>query len=381
MSTTPDGALDGLVIADFGRVLAGPYATMLLADLGAEVIKIERPGAGDDTRAWGPPFAGGQATYFQAANRNKKSVAFDLRDPADLVEARELALRADVVVENFLPGTMDRLGLGYDVVAAGNPDIVYCSITGFGGHNDLPGYDLLVQAVGGLMSITGPSSAEPTKVGVALVDVVTGLHAAVGILAALRHRDRTGQGQRVEVNLLSSLLSALANQASGYVGAGVVPHAMGNRHPSIAPYELFRTADRPLVLAVGNDRQFGSLVGELGAKQLADDPRFVTNTDRVAHREELFDALTALLRADTADNWFTRLTAVGVPCGPLNDLADAFALAERLGLNPVVEVDDPRREAPVRQVANPIRLSATPPTYRTAPPRLNEDGCIRRELG
>ena len=285
------------------------------------------------------------------------------------------------MVENFLPGTMDRLGLGYDAVAAENPDIVYCSITGFGGHNDLPGYDLLVQAVGGLMSITGPSSAEPTKVGVALVDVVTGLHAAVGILAALRHRDRTGQGQRVEVNLLSSLLSALANQASGYVGAGVVPHAMGNRHPSIAPYELFETADRPLVLAVGNDRQFGSLVGELGAKELADDPRFGTNTDRVAHREELFDALTALLRADTADNWFTRLTAVGVPCGPLNDLADAFALAERLGLNPVVEVDDPRRDAPVRQVANPIRLSATPPTYRTAPPRLNEDGRIRSEVG
>ena len=227
MSTTPDGALDGLVIADFGRVLAGPYATMLLADLGAEVIKIERPGAGDDTRAWGPPFAGGQATYFQAANRNKKSVAFDLRDPADLVEARELALRADVVVENFLPGTMDRLGLGYDVVAAENPDIVYCSITGFGGHNDLPGYDLLVQAVGGLMSITGPSSAEPTKVGVALVDVVTGLHAAVGILAALRHRDRTGQGQRVEVNLLVVAALGAGEPGIGICGRGRRPACHG----------------------------------------------------------------------------------------------------------------------------------------------------------
>ncbi|WP_233266858.1 CaiB/BaiF CoA transferase family protein [Tomitella fengzijianii] len=371
-TTAAAGALDGLVIADFGRVLAGPYATMLLADLGAQVVKIERPGAGDDTRSWGPPFAGGQATYFQSVNRNKRSRALDLRDADGLAEARRLAERADVVVENFLPGTMDRLGLGYEAVAAANPGVVYCSITGFGGHNDLPGYDLLVQAVGGLMSITGPGPGQPTKVGVALVDIITGLHAAVGVLAALRHRDRTGDGQRVEVNLLSSLLSALANQASGYVGAGVVPQAMGNRHPSIAPYELFDTADRALVLAVGNDRQFGSLVHALGAPELADDPRFARNTDRVAHREELVGRLTGLLAADTAEGWFTRLTAVGVPCGPLNDLADAFALAERLGLDPVVEVDNPRREAPVRQVANPIRLSATPPRYRCAPPGLDE---------
>ncbi|MBM7368266.1 CaiB/BaiF CoA transferase family protein [Gordonia hydrophobica] len=366
------GALEGLVIADFGRVLAGPYATMLLADLGAEVIKIERPGMGDDTRSWGPPFAGDQATYFQAVNRNKDSVAWDLRDADDLVQARALASRADVVVENFLPGTMDRLGLGYDDIAAANPGVVYCSITGFGGHNDLPGYDLLVQAVGGLMSITGSSPDEPTKVGVALVDIVTGLHAGLGILAALRHRDRTGEGQRVEVNLLSSLLSALANQASGYVGAGVVPRAMGNRHPSIAPYELVPTADRDLALAVGNDRQFGSLVAELGAAELADDPRFATNTERVANREVLLSTLTELLAADTADGWFARLTAVGVPCGPVNDIGEAFALAERLGLNPVAQIDDPRRDGPVATVANPIRLSATPPTYRSAPPRLGE---------
>ncbi|WP_182347085.1 CaiB/BaiF CoA transferase family protein [Tomitella gaofuii] len=366
------GALDGLVIADFGRVLAGPYATMLLADLGAQVVKIERPGSGDDTRSWGPPFADGQATYFQSVNRNKESRALDLRDPGDLAEARNLTKRADVVVENFLPGTMDRLGLGYDVVSADNPAVVYCSITGFGGHNDLPGYDLLVQAVGGLMSITGPGPGQPTKVGVALVDVITGLHAAVGVLAALRHRDSTGDGQRVEVNLLSSLLSALSNQASGYVGAGVVPQAMGNRHPSIAPYELFDTADRALVLAVGNDRQFSVLAKELGASDLADDPRFARNTDRVAHRDELTNTLTGLLAGDTADGWFTRLTAAGVPCGPLNDLADAFALAERLDLEPVVNVDDPRRDGPVRQVANPIRLSATPPQYRCAPPELGE---------
>lgn len=368
-----ESALGGLVIADFGRVLAGPYATMLLADLGAEVIKIERPGIGDDTRSWGPPYSGGQATYFQAVNRNKASLALDLHDDADLQAARDLAFSADVVVENFLPGTMDRLGLGYDDVAAANPGVVYCSITGFGGDNLLPGYDLLVQAVGGLMSITGPSPDQPMKAGVALVDIVTGLHATVGILAALRHRDRTGQGQRVEVNLLSSLLSALANQSSGYVGAGVIPQAMGNRHPSVAPYELVPTADRPLVLAVGNDRQFAALATELDLAWMAGDARFATNSARVANLPELLDDLTAKLATDTADNWFTRLSAVGVPCGPVNNLADAFALAERLGLNPIAEIDDPRRDGQVRTVSHPIRFSATPPKYRSAPSDLGED--------
>nr|WP_271212700.1 CoA transferase [Rhodococcus wratislaviensis]GLK39388.1 CoA transferase [Rhodococcus wratislaviensis] len=373
LESAGSASLDGLLIADFGRVLAGPYATMLLADLGADVVKIERAGVGDDTRQWGPPWVGDESTYFQSVNRNKRSFAWDLRDPADLQQARELTARADVVVENFLPGTMDRLGLGYDAVREINPDVVYCSVTGFGGQNDLPGYDLLIQAVGGLMSITGPEPGVPTKVGVAVVDIITGLHAAVGILAALRHRDRTGEGQRVEVNLLSSLLSALANQTSGYVGAGVVPQAMGNRHPSIAPYEVFRTGDRPLVLAVGNNRQFASLVEVLGVPELADDERYATNTQRVAHREQLVRDITAALSAGSADEWFEKLTAQGVPCGPLNDIADAVALAERLGLNPVVEIDDPRRNRPVRQVANPIRLSATPASYRSAPPLLGED--------
>ena len=373
LESAGSASLDGLLIADFGRVLAGPYATMLLADLGADVVKIERAGVGDDTRQWGPPWVGDESTYFQSVNRNKRSFAWDLRDPADLQQAQELTARADVVVENFLPGTMDRLGLGYDAVREINPDVVYCSVTGFGGENNLPGYDLLIQAVGGLMSITGPEPGVPTKVGVAVVDIITGLHAAVGILAALRHRDRTGEGQRVEVNLLSSLLSALANQTSGYVGAGVVPQAMGNRHPSIAPYEVFRTGDRPLVLAVGNNRQFASLVEVLGVPELADDERYATNTQRVAHREQLVRDITAALSAGSADEWFEKLTAQGVPCGPLNDIADAVALAERLGLNPVVEIDDPRRDRPVRQVANPIRLSATPASYRSAPPRLGED--------
>ncbi|GAC02839.1 CaiB/BaiF family protein [Gordonia namibiensis NBRC 108229] len=370
------GALDGLVIADFGRVLAGPYATMLLADLGAEVVKVERPGVGDDTRSWGPPWVGDQSSYFLSVNRNKRSVAIDLSDPEGLEEARRLVERADVVVENFMPGTMDRLGLGYDAVAGLRPDVVYCSVTGFGGNNQLPGYDLLIQAVGGLMSITGPDPQTPTKVGVAVVDVITGLHAAVGILSALRHRDRTGEGQRIEVNLLSSLLSALANQSSGYVAAGVVPTAMGNRHPSITPYEVFRTADRPFVLAVGNDRQFASLCEVLGRPDLPADERYATNSARVANRQELVAILNDTLSTASADHWFDALTARRVPCGPLNDIADAVALAERLGLDPVVEIADPRRDEPFRSVANPIRMSATPPRYRSAPPLLDEHATV-----
>ncbi|MBP2580229.1 crotonobetainyl-CoA:carnitine CoA-transferase CaiB-like acyl-CoA transferase [Streptomyces sp. PvR006] len=368
--STAGGALSGIVVADFGRVLAGPYMTMLLADLGADVIKIERPGSGDDTRAWGPPFAGGEATYFLGVNRNKRSVALDLTDPDDLAAARAIVDRADVLVENFRPGTMERLGLGYEELRASHPGLVYCSVTGFGTAEGarLPGYDLLVQAMGGLMSVTGDPDGPGTKAGVALVDVITGLHAGMGVLAALRHRERTGEGQRVEVSLLSSLLSALTNQAAAHLGAGVVPRAMGNRHPSIAPYEVFEARDRPLVLAVGNDRQFRALCERLGLPGLADDPRFATNTARVAHRDELAAVLAGPLGTRTADGWFKELTAVGVPCGPINDLAAAFELADRLGLAPRV----PESAAGPGQVAHPVRLGATPPTYRAAPPRLGQ---------
>lgn len=362
------GALEGLVVADFGRVLAAPYATMLMADLGAEVIKIERPGAGDDTRAWGPPFTDdGESTYFLSVNRNKASRVLDLRTDEGRDAALALAAEADVVIENFLPGVMDRLGLGPDDVRAVNDDVIYCSVTGFGRDSQMPGYDLLVQAMSGLMSVTGPSPDEPTKVGVALLDIITGLHATTGILAALRHRDRTGEGQRVEVNLLSSALSALANQASAHLLTGVVPVATGNEHPSIAPYALYRTADRPVILAVGNDRQFASLATELGVPQLASDARFETNAARVAHAGELTAELERLLESDGADAWSQRLLAAGVPCGPVNTLPDAFALAERVGAPAVVEIDG------VRQVANPIRLSATPADYRRRPPRLGEE--------
>lgn len=362
------------MVADFSRVLAGPYATMLLADLGATVVKVERPGVGDDTRTWGPPYAAdGQSTYFQSVNRNKRSIALDLGDPGDRAVARALAGRADVLVENHKPGSLTRFGLDYDAVRSANPAVVYCSISGFGSAAgaDLPGYDLLVQAMGGLMSITG--TTEPTKAGVAVVDVITGLQASVAILAALRHRDRTGVGQRIEVTLLSALQSALVNQASSVVGADVVPRFLGNAHPSIAPYEVFATADRPLVLAVGNDAQFARLVAVLGAPGLADDPRFRTNAERVAHRANLVAALEGLLASAGADDWQDRITASGVPCGPINDIAQGLALAERLGLHPVVEVDDPRRAGPQPQVAHPATYSATPPTYRTAPPEVDED--------
>lgn len=360
------GALDGVVIADFSRVLAGPYATMLLADLGAEVVKVERPGSGDDTRAWGPPWRGEQSTYFESVNRNKSSVVVDLGTEEGRQQARDLAARSDVLVENFKPGAFDRLGLGFDELSGLNPGLVYCSITGFGteGGAELPGYDLLVQAVGGLMSITGTSTDEPTKVGVALVDVITGLHATVGILSALYERAASGRGQRVQVNLLSSLLSGMVNQSSGFVGAGFVPQIMGNRHPSIAPYESYPTADAPLVIAVGNDRQFRACATVLGCPEWADDPRFATNPSRVQHRDELFAAMCERLASTGAEQWFERLSSVGVPAGPINDIAGAFALAERLGLSPVAEVDG----APT--VSNPIRLSRTPVTYRSAPPEL-----------
>ncbi|MEU9565465.1 CoA transferase [Streptomyces sp. NPDC048161] len=374
MNAPVPGPLSGVVVADFGRVLAAPYATMLLADLGADVIKVERPGSGDDTRAWGPPHAHGESTYYLSVNRNKRSLALDLGTPEGRRDAHELVRRADVLVENFRPGTMEKHGLSYARAQELNPGIVYCSVTGFGSGEGaaLPGYDLLLQAVGGLMSITGPAPGQPVKTGVALVDVLTGLHAAVGVMAALRHRDATGEGQHVEVSLLSSLLSSLVNQASGYTLAGRVPGILGNRHPSIAPYEVCRAADRPLVVAVGNDRQFRALCRGLGADRLADDPRFADNAGRVAHVDVLAEEISGRLALRTAAEWFGLLTPLGVPCGPVNDLAGAFEFAERLGLSPRVIPADADPDDPMTLVANPIGLSRTPPRYERRPPRLGE---------
>ncbi len=365
-------ALEGLRVLDFSRVLAGPLATMVFGDLGAQVIKVERPDVGDDTRQWAPPRdETGAATYFESVNRNKRSLALDLATPGGRDAARALASEADVVVENFRPGVMDRLGLGYQQLRELNPRLVYCSITGFGEGVGaaLPGYDLLVQALGGLMSITGEPDAEPQKVGVALVDVIAGLFAAVGVLAGLRHRDRVGQGQRVRVDLLSALLAALVNQGSAFTLAGEVATRMGNAHPSIAPYEPLPTADGELVLAVGNDRQFAALCEVIGAPDLAAEPAFATNADRVANRAQLRERLEALLASAGAEEWATRLTAAGVPAGRVNDIAGAFALAQRLGLEPIIEI--PRSDgSTARLTRSPIQLSATPPSYRSAPPPL-----------
>lgn len=365
-------ALEGLRILDFSRVLAGPFATMMLGDLGATVIKVERPGQGDDTRAWGPPFdEAGIPTYFLSVNRNKESVTLDLSNADDLAIARAMAQQSDVVIENFRPGVMEKLGLDYNSLSRDHSELVYCSISGFGNGagSDLPGYDLLVQAMGGLMSITGSAQGEPQKVGVALVDVLAGLFATVGILTAVMHSRETRQGQRVEIDLLSSLLAALVNQSASFTSAGVVPTRMGNQHPSIAPYELFKTASEDLVLAVGTDKQFASTCDVLGLSMLALDAEFATNTSRVANRVELRKHLEVALSTKPAAYWVDRLSSVGVPAGVVNDIAAAFKFAEGLGLNPIIKVvrDDGTE---VLLPKNPIGLSLTPPSYRLAPPDL-----------
>jgi crotonobetainyl-CoA:carnitine CoA-transferase CaiB-like acyl-CoA transferase len=365
-------SLEGVRVLDLSRVLAGPFCAMVLADLGAEVTKVERPGGGDETRAWGPPWDDrGEATYFEAVNRNKRTVALDLRDPAGLAAARDLIAAADVLVENFRPGVMDRLGLGWEEAEALNPRLVYCSISGFGSGAGagLPGYDLLLQALGGLMSITGEHDGEPQKVGVALVDVLAALFATTGILAALHHRDAGGggRGQRVEIDLLTSLLAALVNQGSAYTIAGAVPGRMGNAHPSIAPYVLVATGEGDLVLAVGNERQFADLCDVIDRPDLPGDERFATNAGRVEARAELRAELEASLARRPARAWAEELTARGVPAGTVNDVAGAFALAADLGLDPIVSV--PREDGgTTRLTRSPIGLSTTPVSYRSAPP-------------
>jgi crotonobetainyl-CoA:carnitine CoA-transferase CaiB-like acyl-CoA transferase len=363
-------ALEGILVADFTRVLAGPLATMTLGDLGAEVIKVEAPG-GDETRGWKPPEAeGGGATYFLAVNRNKRSIALDLADPADRRLATELARRADVLIDNFKPGALERLGLAPDELRRANPRLVHCSITGFGTGPGagLPGYDPLVQALSGLMSITGPADGEPAKVGVALVDVIAGLGAAVSILAALTARERSGEGQRIEIDLLSSALAALANQASGYLNAGVVPGRLGNVHPSIEPFATYATADAPLMICAGNDRQFAALARAIGLPELAADERFADNAARVANRDALREAIEGTLSAAPAAQWTARLREAGLPAGPVNDVAAAFELATLLGLDPVDDHDG------VRTVASPLGLQGTPARTRRRPPGLDEHG-------
>ena len=369
------GPLAGLIVADFSRVLAGPYCTMLLADLGATVIKVEGPG-GDETRHWTPPERDGDATYFLSVNRGKRAITLDFDDPEDLAIARDLAGRADVVVENFKPGGLRRFGLDYGAVRASNPGVVYVSITGFGPGSALPGYDVLAQALSGLMSVTGPADDAPTKAGVAIVDVVTGLHAGLGALAALRHRDQTGEGQRVEVNLLSSALSALVNQSGAYALAGVVPRRLGNDHPSIFPYGPFPAADGEIVLAIGNDRQFSRLCEVLGIPEVGADARFMRAADRSAGRDALRPLLHAALANRSAAEWETLLAAAGVPCARVLGIDDAFERARLLGLDPVIGAG----ESQMPGVRHPISLSSTPARYPLAPPSQDADRAWVLEL-
>jgi len=371
---TRPGPLAGLIVADFSRILAGPYCTMLLGDLGADVIKVESPD-GDDSRRWVPPATrDGVATYYLAINRNKRSVALDLRDPADLAAAGELARRADVLVQNFKPGGLARFGLDYESVRARNRDVIYASISGFGagGGKDLAGYDLMVQAMSGLMSLTGDADGPPYRSGISVFDVVSGLHTAIAILAALHHRSATGEGQQVEVSLMASALSAMVNQTSAYVAAGVVPFRMGNSHPSVYPYEPLPTADRDLIVAAANDGQFRKLAQVLGVPALADDPRFATNQARTANRDQLRPLLTERLAARPAAEWFAELNAAGVPCGPINTVDVGVDFARDIGLEPVVTAGAGEAAMPV--IRNPADYSATPPSYPLPPPAVDEHG-------
>jgi crotonobetainyl-CoA:carnitine CoA-transferase CaiB-like acyl-CoA transferase len=378
MAENAAGPLAGILVADFSRILAGPYATMLLADMGADVIKVEGP-AGDDTRTWINPDRDGVSTYYLGINRGKRSIALDLRDESDAEVARELARRADVLIENFKPGGLARYRLDYDTVRATNPGVIYSSITGFGAGkgSHVPGYDLMVQAMSGLMSLTGDPDGPPYRAGISVFDVMAGNHALIGILAALRHRDRSGEGQLVEVNLLSSALTGLVNHSSAYVAGGVVPYRMGNAHPSVFPYEPLPTKDDDIIIAAANDRQFRKLCEVLGIPEVADDPRFARNVDRTANREELRPLLVGRLALRGAVEWFDALVAVGVPCGPIQTIDGGFAMAERFGLDPVVEAGTGERAMPTTR--HPIRFSATPVGYRLPPPELDEHGVELRK--
>lgn len=375
--------LAGVRVADFSRVLAGPLATMLLADLGADVIKVERPGGGDDTRSWGPPFVGEDAAYFLALNRNKRSVALDLQTPEGAEAARRLALASDVVVENFRPGLMARFGLDHASLSAERPELVYCSLVAFGEEGESaarPGYDIIVQALSGLMSFTGHPGGEPTKVGVALLDVICGLYAASGILAALVERRATGRGRRIVVSLYEASLAAMVNQAANYLLGGVVPGPLGNQHPNIVPYQLFEAGDRPFILAAGNDRMFERTCEVLGTPELARDERFATNEARVRNRGALIPVLAEAFRRRPAAEWLAALEAVGVPCSPVLRMDEVFATPE--GARIIQEVADPVR-GPLRLVADPIRLDGSLAPARRPPPRLGEhtEEVLREILG
>ena len=372
-------ALSHITVLDLSRVLAGPYATMTLGDYGAEVLKIEQPGRGDDSRHWGPPFtAGGQSAYFLCANRNKRSLTLNLKTDDGQTIFRRLAAQADVVVENFKAGGMERLGLGYESLRADNPGLIYCAITGYGQTGPdraLPGYDTVIQAQGGIMSITGPTNGgadgEPYKVGVAIVDITAGLQAAVAILTALQHRDMTGAGQQIDIALYDTQLSWLANVASSYLLSGESPRRYGNAHGTVVPYQTFATADGHLMLAVGNDNQFASLAQAVGEPSWADDERFATNPARVQFRDALIPALTAHFRTLPTDAWIERLRSAGVPCGPVNDIPTALETPQARHRQMVQTVTDGNGDT-IRLVGPVPKLDGTPTHIFRPPPLLGE---------
>ncbi|HEU5422686.1 MAG TPA: CoA transferase [Nitrolancea sp.] len=379
------GPLDGIRVLDLSRVLAGPYCTMVLGDLGAEVIKIEQPGSGDDTRAWGPPWAGGESAYYLSINRNKQSVTLNLKSERGREILRALARQSDIVVENFKVGALDRMGIGYDALAAENPGLIWCSITGYGQtgpYADHPGYDFVAQGEAGIMSITGEAEGEPTKVGVAIVDITTGLFAGNAILAALHARDLTGRGQRIDAALLTSAVAWLANVGSNYLISGKVPGRLGNAHPNIVPYQTFRARDRWMTVAVGNDRQFRALAGIVGRSELAEDARYATNPARVANRDTLVALLEEIFATRDADDWLAAMNAAGIPSGPINTVDRVFAHPQVLHRDMLVEVPHPTAGS-VRLAGIPFTLSGTPASVRLHPPLLGEqtEAVLHERLG
>ncbi|MHB8782215.1 MAG: CaiB/BaiF CoA transferase family protein [Desulfobacteria bacterium] len=379
------GPLEGVRILDLSRVLAGPFCTMILGDLGAEVIKVERPAGGDDTREWGPPFASGESAYYLCVNRNKKSVALDLKSPKGIAAVRALASRSDVVIENFRVGVADKLGLGYDALAEGNPGLVYCSVTGYGQtgpYRDLPGYDFIAQAMSGLMSVTGEPGGEPMKLGVATVDLTTGMYAAVAILAALRRRDSTGVGQRIDLALMDSALSWLANVGENHLVSGEVPGRFGNAHATIVPYQVFRSKDGYLAVGIGNDRQYRKFCEIAGAPELSSDERFSTNPERVRNREALIPLLERVFATRPTAEWIERLWSEGIPAGPINTVDRALEDPNTLAREMVVDMPHPKAGS-VRLIGSPMKFSATPVEYRRPPPLLGEhtEEVLRDVLG
>ncbi len=378
------GALSHLRVLDLSRVLAAPWATQILGDLGAEVIKIEKPGEGDETRRFGPPFLTdkdgkrGDATYFLTANRNKKSLTVDMAQADGAALIKRLARRAHVVVENFKTGSLAKYGLDYESLKAENPALIYCSLTGFGHdgpYRDKAGYDYVIQGMGGLMSVTGQQDgapgAEPMKVGVAVSDLVTGLYTAIGILAAVIHQSRTGEGQSIDMALFDCQVAALANQATNYLAGGMVPERLGNAHPNIVPYQVFATADGHLILATSNDNQFRRFAAVAGLETVAADPRYSTNAERVANRQAVVDLLTPVFAQRTTAQWIADLEAANVPCGPINRIDDVFADPQAIARGLTMTMQH-AAAGPLELVASPLRLSATPAEYRNAPPLLGE---------